>query len=169
MGGSGPSTEDGADQAGLEKLTERRPLLNVLDAVKKAGAGFPSLKDTRADTTTPHGQLMLTIHGGLAEFERRLIRARTGEGRECAKARGVHFGRPTIGDERPIRTAVLRAAIQGTARAGIVQELRTLPNLTLLHAGHFAVNRRWIIVIAVSLADPLQRPNCRWFCLLLQG
>ena len=32
--------------------------------------------------------------GRLAEFERDLIRARTGEGRERAKARGVHMGRP---------------------------------------------------------------------------
>jgi DNA invertase Pin-like site-specific DNA recombinase len=46
------------------------------------------------NTTTPHGQLMLTILGGLAEFERTLIRARTGEGRERAKARGVRFRRP---------------------------------------------------------------------------
>jgi DNA invertase Pin-like site-specific DNA recombinase len=37
---------------------------------------------------------MLTVLGGLAEFERELIRARTGEGRERAKARGVHMGRP---------------------------------------------------------------------------
>lgn len=29
------------------------------------------------DTTTPHGWLMLTVIGGLAEFERELIRART--------------------------------------------------------------------------------------------
>jgi hypothetical protein len=49
-----------------------------------AGAGFRSLKDSWADTTTPHRQLMLTILGGLAEFERTLIRARTGEGRERA-------------------------------------------------------------------------------------
>ncbi len=34
------------------------------------------------------------ILGGLAEFERELIKARTGEGRERAKARGVHMGRP---------------------------------------------------------------------------
>jgi DNA invertase Pin-like site-specific DNA recombinase len=32
---------------------------------------------------------MLTVLGGLAEFERELIRARTGEGRKRAKARGV--------------------------------------------------------------------------------
>src|SRR6202048_1346161 len=53
-----------------------------------------SLKDQRADTTTAHGRLMLTILGGLAEFERELIRARTGEGRSRAQARGVRFGRP---------------------------------------------------------------------------
>jgi DNA invertase Pin-like site-specific DNA recombinase len=37
---------------------------------------------------------MLTVLGGLAEFERELIRARTGEGRKRAKDRGVKFGRP---------------------------------------------------------------------------
>ena len=30
------------------------------------GAGFRSLKDAWADTTTPHGRLMLTVLGGLA-------------------------------------------------------------------------------------------------------
>ena len=40
------------------------------------------------------GRLMLTVLGGLAEFERELIRARTGEGRARAKARGVKMGRP---------------------------------------------------------------------------
>jgi Mor family transcriptional regulator len=57
------------------------------------GAGFKSLRDTWADTTTAHGRLMLTVLGGLAEFERELIRTRTGEGRERAKARGVILGR----------------------------------------------------------------------------
>jgi DNA invertase Pin-like site-specific DNA recombinase len=37
---------------------------------------------------------MLTILGGLAEFERELIRSRTGEGRKRAMDRGVRFGRP---------------------------------------------------------------------------
>jgi DNA invertase Pin-like site-specific DNA recombinase len=36
---------------------------------------------------------MLTVLGGLAEFERELIRTRTGEGRERARARGVRLGR----------------------------------------------------------------------------
>jgi DNA invertase Pin-like site-specific DNA recombinase len=79
----------------LDRLARStRDLLNILDAVAKARAGFKSLKDTWADTTTPHGRLMLTVLGGLAEFERELIRARTGEGRKRARDRGVKFGRP---------------------------------------------------------------------------
>ena len=79
----------------LDRLARStRDLLNILDAVAKAGAGFRSLADVWADTTTPHGRLMLTVLGGLAEFERELIRSRTGEGRARAKTRGVHMGRP---------------------------------------------------------------------------
>jgi DNA invertase Pin-like site-specific DNA recombinase len=78
----------------LDRLARStRDLLNVLDAVAKAGAGFRSLADTWADTTTPHGRLMLTVLGGLAEFERELIKARTDKGRKRAKAAGVRFGR----------------------------------------------------------------------------
>ena len=43
--------------------------------------------------TSPHGRLMLTVLAGLAEFERELIRARTGEGRARAKAEGRKMGR----------------------------------------------------------------------------
>jgi DNA invertase Pin-like site-specific DNA recombinase len=79
----------------LDRLARStRDLLNVLDAVSNAGAAFKSLSDQWADTTTPHGRLMLTVLGGLAEFERELIRARTGEGRKRAMAAGVKFGRP---------------------------------------------------------------------------
>jgi DNA invertase Pin-like site-specific DNA recombinase len=58
----------------------------------RLGAGFNPLSDAWADTTTMHGRLMLTVIGGLAEFERELIIARTGEGRTRAKARGIKFG-----------------------------------------------------------------------------
>src|SRR6202047_3729666 len=79
----------------LDRLARStRDLLNILYTVAKAGAGFRSLADSWADTTTPHGRLMLTVLGGLAEFERELIRARTGEGRERARARGQSLGRP---------------------------------------------------------------------------
>jgi DNA invertase Pin-like site-specific DNA recombinase len=79
----------------LDRLARStRDLLNILDTIAKAGAGFKSLGDAWADTTTPHGRLMLTVLGGLAEFERELILARTSDGRARAKDRGVKFGRP---------------------------------------------------------------------------
>jgi DNA invertase Pin-like site-specific DNA recombinase len=64
-----------------------------LAAITGKGAGFRSLHDTWADATTAHGRLMLTVLDGLAKFKRELIRARTGEGRELAKAQGVRMGR----------------------------------------------------------------------------
>jgi DNA invertase Pin-like site-specific DNA recombinase len=79
----------------LDRLARStRDLLNVLGDLSTRGVGFKSLRDTWADTTTAHGRLMLTILGGLAEFERELIRSRTGEGRKRAMDRGVRFGRP---------------------------------------------------------------------------
>jgi DNA invertase Pin-like site-specific DNA recombinase len=79
----------------LDRLARStRDLLNTLAAITDRKAGFRSLSDAWADTTTLHGRLMLTVLGGLAEFERDLIRARTSEGRERARARGVRMGRP---------------------------------------------------------------------------
>ena len=79
----------------LDRLARStRDLLNTLAAIADRKAGFRSLTDTWADTTTSHGRLMLIVLGGLAEFERDLIRARTGEGRARAVARGVKMGRP---------------------------------------------------------------------------
>jgi DNA invertase Pin-like site-specific DNA recombinase len=79
----------------LDRLARStRDLLNTLAAIADRKAGFRSLTDTWADTTTSHGRLMLTVLGGLAEFERDLIRARTGEGRARAVERGVKMGRP---------------------------------------------------------------------------
>ena len=78
----------------LDRLARStRDLLNVLALITDFGASFKSLGDPWADTTTPHGRLMLTVLGGLAEFERHLILSRTNEGRVHAKAKGVRFGR----------------------------------------------------------------------------
>jgi DNA invertase Pin-like site-specific DNA recombinase len=78
----------------LDRLARsNRDLLNTLATIGEAGASFKSLGDPWADTTTPHGRLMLTVLGGLAEFERHLILSRTDEGRKQAKARGIKFGR----------------------------------------------------------------------------
>jgi DNA invertase Pin-like site-specific DNA recombinase len=82
----------------LDRLARStRDLLNILATIAEEKAGFRSLGDTWADTTTSHGRLMLTVLGGLAEFERDLIRARTSEGRARAVANGVKLGRkPTL-------------------------------------------------------------------------
>jgi DNA invertase Pin-like site-specific DNA recombinase len=78
----------------LDRLARStRDLLNTLDQIAKAGASFRSLGDAWADTSSAQGRLMLTVLGGLAEFERHLILARTAEGRARAQARGVRFGR----------------------------------------------------------------------------
>jgi DNA invertase Pin-like site-specific DNA recombinase len=79
----------------LDRLARStRDLLNVLHAISSKGAGFRSIADAWADTTTAHGRLLVTMLAGIAEFERELIKARTGEGRKRAQARGVRFGRP---------------------------------------------------------------------------
>ena len=97
----------------LDRLARStRDLLNTLDAVAKAGAAFKSLADTWADTTTPHGKLMLTVLGGLAEFERTLIRSRTDEGRKRALAAGIRFGR------KPKLTPYQRQETQERLEAG---------------------------------------------------
>src|SRR5215218_9314525 len=78
----------------LDRLARStRDLLNILASIAEKGAGFRSLADGWADTTTPTGRLMITVLGGLAEFERELIRSRTGEGRARAKANGKKMGR----------------------------------------------------------------------------
>ena len=58
------------------------------------GQKLPPVEGRLGDTTSPPGRLMLTVLGGLADFERDLIRARTGEGRKRAQERGVKFGWP---------------------------------------------------------------------------
>jgi len=78
----------------LDRLARSiRDLLGLLDEIKAAGAHIKALEDPWLDTTTPHGELILTIMGGMAEFERKLIRARCDEGIKRAKARGTVFGR----------------------------------------------------------------------------
>jgi DNA invertase Pin-like site-specific DNA recombinase len=105
----------------LDRLARStRDLLNVIAALTERGAGFKSLKDTWADTTTPHGRLMLTVLGGLAEFERELIRARTGEGRKRAKDRGVRFGRPAALTPHQRQKALQRLA-NGNAQVDIAR------------------------------------------------
>jgi DNA invertase Pin-like site-specific DNA recombinase len=112
----------------LDRLARStRDLLNVLAAIGERDAGFRSLKDAWADTTTPHGKLMVTVLGGLAEFERELIRTRTGEGRKRAKERGVRFGRPQKLTPHQRQEAVKRM-VQGETQADIARTLNVSPS-----------------------------------------
>ena len=83
-------------------------LLNILEAITKKGAGFKSLADTWADTTTPHGRLLVTMLGSMAEFERSLIHARTSEGRRRAKLAGARLSRAPSLDHFQRREAIAR-------------------------------------------------------------
>ena len=106
----------------LDRLARStRDLLNTLAAITDKKAGFRSLNDAWADTTTPHGRLMLTVLGGLAEFERDLIRARTGEGRERALARGVRMGRKPKLTVHQRREAIRRRDELGETLADIAR------------------------------------------------
>jgi len=79
----------------LDRLARStRDLLDIVHTVETRGARLKALADSWADTTTPTGKLILTVLGGLAEFERSLIRERTSEGRERARKAGRHLGRP---------------------------------------------------------------------------
>lgn len=70
-------------------------LLRIAEALNEKNAGLQSLDEPWADTTTPAGKMIMTVFGGIAEFERSLILTRTQEGRKAAQARGVAFGRPS--------------------------------------------------------------------------
>jgi DNA invertase Pin-like site-specific DNA recombinase len=108
----------------LARLT--RDLLNTLAAITGKKAGFKSLGDTWADTTTSHGRLMLTVLGGLAEFERDLIRVRTGEGRARAVTRGQKMGRPPQLTPHQRREAIKRRE-QGETLAEIGRSYNVSP------------------------------------------
>ena len=104
----------------LDRLARStRDLLNTLAAITGSKAGFRSLGDAWADTTTAHGRLMLTVLGGLAEFERDLIRTRTGEGRARAVARGQKMGRPPKLTPHQQREAIKRRDRGGESLADI--------------------------------------------------
>jgi DNA invertase Pin-like site-specific DNA recombinase len=71
-----------------------RELLDLIERIGSAGAAFRSLGDPLFDTTSSQGRLLSTLLAAIAEFERDLIRERTGDGRKRAMAAGLKFGRP---------------------------------------------------------------------------
>lgn len=73
--------------------------LRTLEDLRHRGVGFSCLTQD-LDTTSPTGQLLLTVLAAVAEFERSLIAERVREGMANARRKGVRLGRPPAA-ERP--------------------------------------------------------------------
>jgi hypothetical protein len=78
-------------------LAAKRSAFALLEAMPRktrivSNSSYASVRPV----TTPTGRLLSTLLAAIAEFERELIRERTGEGRKRAKSRGVRFGRPSV-------------------------------------------------------------------------
>jgi DNA invertase Pin-like site-specific DNA recombinase len=87
-----------------------RELLDLIERIGKAGASFRSLGDPLWDTSSSQGRLLSTLLAAIADFERDLIRERTGEGRKRAMSAGVKFGRKRKLSEYQRQEAIKRRA-----------------------------------------------------------
>jgi DNA invertase Pin-like site-specific DNA recombinase len=74
-------------------------LLETLQELHEAGVDL-YLHQQALDTSTPSGRALFQMMGVFAEFERAMIQERVRAGVARAKAHGVKFGRPTIGEEK---------------------------------------------------------------------
>ena len=117
-----------------------RDLLDLIDALERAGCGFRDLSQSGLDTTTPNGRLIFTVFAALAEFERALVRERTMAGLAAAAARGRKGGRPVavsadqavaaramIADGGSVRKA---AGVLGVSRSALHRALAELDSHT---------------------------------------
>ena len=100
----------------LDRLSRSlKDLLNILEKITEAQAGFRSLTEA-IDTTTPAGRMMLQMLGAFAEFERSMVRERTRMGLQAARERGRVGGRrPKLRPNQ--RDEVIRMVTTGTKTA----------------------------------------------------
>jgi DNA invertase Pin-like site-specific DNA recombinase len=114
----------------LDRLARStRDLLAIIDRLRAGRAGFRSLAEPWADTTTRTGRIFLTVATGIAEFERSLIADRTSAGRRRARQRGVRFGpKPKLSAEQLSRACRLLAdgKTVGSVAAGLKCHRATL-------------------------------------------
>lgn len=132
----------------LDRLARStRDLLDIAEQLQAKDAGLRSLAEPWADTTSPAGRMVLTIFGGIAEFERSLIVERTRSGREAAKRRGVRFGPPPTltaaqlaharelieRDERPMKEVADLLGVHRTTLWRALQKTDRLPNRKIVN------------------------------------
>ena len=107
----------------LDRLGRSLPhLLGIVTDLKARGVAFRSLTE-QMDTTTPHGELLFSIFGALAQYERALTRERVIAGRAAAKRRGRQGGRPPTIDPEQIEQ--IRAALDsGASKASVCRSFK---------------------------------------------
>lgn len=75
-------------------------MLQLVQDITARGCHIKSLNESWLDTSSPAGELMLTIFAGMAQFERKLLLQRCNEGRAVAVSKGVQMGRPRKGGKQ---------------------------------------------------------------------
>ena len=95
-------------------------LMAIIKALEQKAVGMRIL-NLGMDTQTPTGKLMLTVLGGVAQFEREMMLERQREGVAKAKADGKYKGRKPISDE--LRQEVINLVAGGMAKTGIAKQL----------------------------------------------
>jgi DNA invertase Pin-like site-specific DNA recombinase len=102
----------------LDRLGRSLPhLLSIITDFRTRGIAFRSLTEAM-DTTTPHGELMFSMFGALAQYERALTCERVKAGLAAAKHRGRQGGRPPMIDAEKIE-AITAALDAGASKAAV--------------------------------------------------
>lgn len=95
-------------------------LVQITETLKSKGAALRIL-DLGIDTSTPTGQLMLTVLGGIAQFEREIMLERQREGIEKARREGKYKGRKPTAREKS--EEVLRLVAQGVKPVEVARKV----------------------------------------------
>lgn len=114
----------------LDRLGRSLPnLLTIIIDLKERGIAFRSLTE-QMDTSTPHGELLFSLFGALAQYERALTRERVMAGLAAARRRGRRGGRPPTINAEMIEqiTAALDA---GVSKASVCRSFK-VPRSTLI-------------------------------------
>jgi DNA invertase Pin-like site-specific DNA recombinase len=114
----------------LDRLGRSLPnLLSIIADLKKKGVAFRSLTE-QMDTTTPHGELLFSVFGALAQYERALTRERVMAGLAAAKRRGRRGGRPPAIDSEKLEQ-IVATLDNGASKASVCRTFK-IPRTTLI-------------------------------------
>src|SRR3954452_21211753 len=104
-------------------------LLAIVADLKARGVAFCSLTE-RMDTTIPQGELLFSIFGALAQYERALTRERVRAGLAAARRRGRKGGRPPALEAETI-ARITEALEAGASKASVCRSFK-VPRSTLI-------------------------------------